>query len=72
MSYDAIIDMWPTLVEFAADVGVPERRVRGWRHRDSIPGQYWQAIVDAAKKRGHRHVTLDVLAKAAIKERVAA
>lgn len=64
-TFTAIMALWPTLVEFAEDAGVPERRARGWKAADSIPGRYWLSLVKAADRRKIRGVTLDVLAKIA-------
>lgn len=36
----------------AADINVPGVTVRQWRNRGNVPPRYWQAIIDAAAKRG--------------------
>lgn len=50
-SFQDILSAWPTKVALACEVGVPERRVRGWWAQDSIPGAYWLSVERAAAKR---------------------
>lgn len=50
-----IYDPWGGNAEaMAADIGVPGVTARQWRNRRSIPPRYWQAIISAAERRGHR------------------
>lgn len=57
-SFREVIDLWPTPVALAQDltemrgVEVSVYRVRKWRERDSIPADYWQAVINAGSKRG--------------------
>ena len=51
MNIQSIIDQWPDQVVLAADLGVPAPRVRKWRQRGVIPGEYWAALVSAAARR---------------------
>lgn len=60
-----IIDLWPSAVVFADDVGVSPVRARAWKQRDSIPGSFWRRVVDAAEGRGYGEVTLELLARLA-------
>lgn len=57
-----IIGLWPTVIEFAADVGVPETNSRAWKARNSIPPRKWNAVVMAAAARGFRGVNIQLLA----------
>ncbi|MEP2103065.1 MAG: hypothetical protein ABJP02_05030 [Parasphingorhabdus sp.] len=36
----------------AADIGQSGGTVRQWRNRESIPSDYWPAIIEAARKLG--------------------
>ena len=47
-------------VELAKKLAMPERRVRGWRDRDSIPAMYWSSVARV----GGRKATLTMLAEA--------
>jgi hypothetical protein len=62
-----VCDLWPSLGEFAADLGVSIALVRVWRHRKSIPAEYWSGIEAAAVIRGIAGATASVLAKLAAK-----
>lgn len=44
--------MWPTVAEFARDVGQNVAAVKKWKQRDSIPSVHWLAVVQAAQSRG--------------------
>ena len=46
----------------AADIGVAGGTVRQWRNRNSIPPEYWPAIINAAAQRGHSFDLSDFLA----------
>jgi hypothetical protein len=59
-SHTEIIALWP---EFGADTGVDASLVAVWKHRNSIPPEYWDRVADAAKKRGHAEITLALLQK---------
>jgi hypothetical protein len=43
---------WPTYSDFAADAGVSYVTAQQWRYRNSIPGEYDEAIGVAAVRRG--------------------
>lgn len=57
-----IIDKWPSLSAFAADLGVKYVTAQLMRHRDSIAPRHWNNVVLAAKKRAIPGVTLEALA----------
>lgn len=57
-----IIDRWPSLPEFAADIDVIYVTAQAMHRRDGIDDAYWKAMVEAAQRRGIEGVTLDLLA----------
>jgi hypothetical protein len=68
-----IISRWPSAEVFADDLGLKWRsHGRVMRLRNSIPETYWQAVAEAAKRRGYADITSEVIAKAHAKEGVAA
>lgn len=62
-SFRQIIGLWTDLGEFAGDIGVPENTAKAMRFRDSVAPRHWQKLVDAARARKFRDVTLDELAR---------
>ena len=50
-SFAEIIDLWPSVADFAADVGVPFHTARNWRARGSIPAHRWAAVIDSGRRR---------------------
>lgn len=65
MTHSEIISQWPSLSEFAADIGVEYGTAKAMRRRSSIPPQYWVTIVAKAAERGVKGVTYEALALAA-------
>jgi hypothetical protein len=61
-TFRSIIDQWPSLQDFAADLEVKYVTAQLMRHRDSIAAKHWRNTVAAASKRGMKHITLDLLA----------
>lgn len=59
-----VINLWPSAVALAEDVGVKEVTARAWRAR-GIPAEYWTGVVAAALVRGFEGVTLELLAELA-------
>ncbi len=64
-----VIARWPTTRAFARDAGCSPTLVRQWRHRDSVPAQYWPRIVEGAARRGIVLVDLKLLAQLAARRR---
>lgn len=64
MTHQDVINQWPSLAAFAADLGVPSANVRMWRRRNSIPVSHFEAVVEAAAKRGFDGISYETLAKA--------
>jgi hypothetical protein len=60
MRHKNLIRLWPTVAEFARDLGQQPARVYKWSGRDSIPPQFWREVVRAAEARGIA-VTVDDL-----------
>jgi hypothetical protein len=69
LSFRDVIGRWPTTRAFARDAGCSPTLVRQWRHRDSVPAQYWPRIVEGASRRGIAPVDLRLLAQLAAKRR---
>lgn len=59
------------IAELAAAVGLPTKNVRRWVDLDSIPAEWFAAVVSAAKARGFRDITADHLARVAERRRLA-
>lgn len=62
-SFRDVIDLWDTRVSFAADVGISPVRASAWWQRDSIPPDWWNRVIKAARDSGRRGVTLKRFAK---------
>lgn len=72
LNHSDTIDRWPGGVSaLAADIGVKERTVRGWKQRGNIPAWYWGRLKDAARQR-NIFIDQDELVKAAAARRRAA
>jgi hypothetical protein len=61
-SIDALIDKWPTIAEFASDVGCGYEAARQMRLRKSIAPAHWSNVVSAAKAKEIDGVTFEWLA----------
>jgi hypothetical protein len=59
----AILDLWGSDDDVAADLSVRDHVVRDWRRRGSIPAKYDLALCKAARMR-NLPLTLEVLALA--------
>jgi hypothetical protein len=59
----ALIDAWPTITEFAAEVGCGYEAARQMRRRESIAPEHWERVIDAAGKRGIEGVSYEWLAR---------
>lgn len=67
MTHSEIIDKWPSIGAFAADLDVPYGTAKAMRRRQSIPPAYWPTVVAKARARRIKGISLEVLtfAKAA-------
>jgi len=61
MTHDEIINLWPSLSDFAADLSVAYGTAKAMRRRASIPPDYWSAVLEGAKRRRIAGVTLERL-----------
>ncbi len=50
-SFRDVIGLWPSLSAAAQETGASYEQVKKWRERDSIPGQWWLSVVQAAARR---------------------
>ena len=60
-SFTDIIRLWPTLAEFARDIGIKPSHAGTMLVRGTIPPSHWSRVVAAAAERGLSTVTLDAL-----------
>ncbi len=65
-----IVGLWPTPAEFAGDLGIAVERARKWASRNSIPGEWFMAVSDAASRRGFKSVSPELLSKIAASRNV--
>ena len=64
MTHADLINLWPSLSEFGADLSIEYGTAKAMRRRSSIPPEYWLAMVRSADARGIAEVTLEALAAA--------
>jgi hypothetical protein len=60
-SIDDILSLWPSVADLGRDLCVPYSTVAAWKQRGSIPVTYWRGLTDAARSRGLRGVTSELL-----------
>lgn len=68
---EQVIALWPTVPDFARDIGITPKHAQTMRARESIPPGYWLDVVRAATERGFKGVSLEVLARIHARERAA-
>lgn len=68
MTHVEIINKWPTLSDFADDLGVQYGTAKAMRRRGSIPPEHWLTVVGKAATREIDDVSLEVLAAAVAKQ----
>lgn len=61
-TFTDVINRWPSLSEFAADIGVKYGTAQVMRWRGTIPSDYWKRTSEAAAKRGIDGITVEFLA----------
>lgn len=64
MTHTAIINLWPSLSDFADDLSVAYGTAKAMRRRGSIPPQYWPVVIRKAEEREIEGVTLEALVSA--------
>lgn len=62
-SVSALIALWPTIAEFASDVGCGYEAARQMRRRESIAPDHWPSVIAAADRKGIAGVTFEWLAR---------
>ena len=62
MEHRLIIDKWPTLADFAEDIGVSENTAKQMRTRNSINSRYWTALIEGAQIRSIPNIDYEALA----------
>lgn len=67
MTHADIINKWPSLSEFAYDLGVQYGTAKAMRRRSSIPPEHWLSITTKAVEREIDGITLEALAEAVAK-----
>lgn len=72
MTHSDIINNWPTLSDFADDLGVPYGTAKAMRRRSSIPTVHWPLLISKARDRAISGVTLETLVEAVAKHTEAA
>jgi hypothetical protein len=70
MFFQPLIDEWG-LAEMAGALCLPVKNIRSWRQMDSIPGDWFVAVAQAARKCGRSHITEKHLAALAAQRRLA-
>lgn len=60
-SFVEVIALWPKPRVLAAEINKRPGTVRQWKGRNSIDPVHHAVVVDAAIKRGHAHITLQLL-----------
>lgn len=68
MTHAHIINKWPSLSDFADDLGVQYGTAKAMRRRGSIPPEHWMTVVTKASEREIEGVSLEVLAAAVAKQ----
>lgn len=61
-SYRDVIRAFGGPSEFAAAIGANANTARSWLHRDSVPPEWWVAVVKAARAKRIRGITFEVMA----------
>lgn len=72
MTHVQIINLWPSLSDFASDIGVQYGTAKAMRRRGSIPSEHWLCMTAKAAERGISGVSLEALASAVAKSPEAA
>lgn len=62
-SISALIEQWPTITEFAAEVGCGYEAARQMRRRQSIAPEHWANVISASKAKEIDGVTFEWLAQ---------
>jgi hypothetical protein len=60
-SVESLLRRWPSVSEFARDIGIAPNHAQTMKARGSIPVEYWPATIAAAKARHIGGVTAECL-----------
>lgn len=63
--------MWPSLADFASDIGVEENTAKQMRTRNSVNPVYWPSMMEGARCRKIDGVTFEALTAAYAARRTA-
>lgn len=66
-SFRSIIELWPSRDAMAADIGAKAPAISKWWQRDSIPAEWWSAVLGTPKA-ADSGVTADLLTALAARE----
>ena len=72
MSFRQLVDLWPSVAEFAKDLRCRENTAHVMRFRDSIHSRWWAQIVEGAKRRRIKGITFEVLARLQAEKKITA
>lgn len=64
--FRALIDMWPSLGDFATDVNLAYVTAKQMRRRNSIAPGHWPKVVAAAKRRRIDGISIEKLGTLAV------
>lgn len=62
-TFEEVIEAFGGATALAEAIGIKPVHAQTMKARDSIPALYWRDVVDAARQRRIKGVTLDVLAQ---------
>ena len=62
MTHAEIIALWESTSDLSDTLNVSAQVIRKWKMRDSIPCEYWAALVEDAKAQDIDGVSLEALA----------
>ena len=65
LSHRDVIDLWPTLRDFADDIGVTYNTAKHMRRRNSIPDAHRAAAIDGAVRRELGELSFELLTRLA-------
>lgn len=71
MSHTHLINLWPSLSDFASDLSIQYGTAKAMRRRGSVPPVHWPVMVEKARGRRLRGVTIRSLALAAASKETA-
>ena len=66
-SFRALIELWPSREAMSADIGAGSSTVSKWWQRDSVPAEWWSAIL-GTEVAGLNGVTAELLTTLAARQ----